>query len=389
MATQYTLTSSFSAITEDKGTIQNIGTEAAELVSTTNATAGEGIVLLPGEKRTFNGSLSARSMGDASTDVNVVDFTEAGEGGEPYVLPYATPDVLGGIKLGDCFAIGDFDRVIVDTVSEFNDGLMLSDDKIKLDSLISIPNTAAAHNGIWRGNDITSYFDSLYMSIDLDRGDFSNIYIGDYITKSITINDTTYEDVKWIVMDLDYHLHCSINETTAHHVVLMPESVLGSAWRMNQNMTKTLGGYVGSAMFTTIISQVDAGIEAAFGSGHVLRHYESLSSGVGSNLASMAGAGFTGATNNWTWTEVKSNLANENMVYGSKVLSSSFYDVGDCKQQLAAFRLNPNLATIFGYGWWLRSIAKESYFCMVSNEGLASYEEENNLYGLRPYFLLY
>lgn len=52
-----------------------------ELVSTTNAVAGEGIILLPGEKRTFYGNLSARAMGDAGANINVVDFTEAGEGG--------------------------------------------------------------------------------------------------------------------------------------------------------------------------------------------------------------------------------------------------------------------------------------------------------------------
>lgn len=89
MATQYTLTSSFSVITEDKGTVQNTGIESVELASTINATAGEGIVLLPGETRSFKGAISARSMGDNSAKINVVDFIEAGEGGDytPMYVP--------------------------------------------------------------------------------------------------------------------------------------------------------------------------------------------------------------------------------------------------------------------------------------------------------------
>ena len=102
MATKYTLTKDeFTAITETSGTIQNVGTEVVELVSTSNETEGEGILLAPHEKRTFNGALSARSVGDAGAAVNVVDFIEAGKGGgggSEYVLPVATASRLGGVK---------------------------------------------------------------------------------------------------------------------------------------------------------------------------------------------------------------------------------------------------------------------------------------------------
>lgn len=73
MATQYSLTNAFAAITEESGTIQNIGYESVELVSTSNAVAGEGIILLPGEKKAFKGAIKARSLG-ATNKVNVVDF---------------------------------------------------------------------------------------------------------------------------------------------------------------------------------------------------------------------------------------------------------------------------------------------------------------------------
>jgi hypothetical protein len=107
MATKYTLTTAFTAITETSGTIQNVGNESVELASSTNAVAGEGIVLNPGEKRSFKGALSARSIGDAGADVNVVDFTEAGEGGEEYDLPIASDTTLGGIKISNSFTVAN------------------------------------------------------------------------------------------------------------------------------------------------------------------------------------------------------------------------------------------------------------------------------------------
>jgi hypothetical protein len=107
MATNYTLTTAFTAITETSGTIQNVGNESVELASSTNAVAGEGIVLNPSEKRSFKGALSARSMGDAGAVVNVVDFTEAGEGGEEYDLPIASDTTLGGIKISNSFTVAN------------------------------------------------------------------------------------------------------------------------------------------------------------------------------------------------------------------------------------------------------------------------------------------
>lgn len=107
MATKYTLTTAFAAITETSGTIQNVGAESVELASSTNAVAGEGIVLNPGEKRSFKGALSARSLGDAGAVVNVVDFTEAGEGGEEYDLPIASATTLGGVKIGSSFTVAN------------------------------------------------------------------------------------------------------------------------------------------------------------------------------------------------------------------------------------------------------------------------------------------
>lgn len=73
MANQYTLTNDFAAIAEEKGTLYNRGDSAIELASTADTEKGAGILLLTGERRTFSGTLYARSM-DAAGLLNVADF---------------------------------------------------------------------------------------------------------------------------------------------------------------------------------------------------------------------------------------------------------------------------------------------------------------------------
>ena len=247
--------------------------------------------------------------------------------------------------------------------------------------------SAALHNGLYRGKDLTAYFESGEMSAAIAAGNFTNIYPGDYIIKSVTIDGTTYSNVKWIVMDLDYHLHAGDTETTAHHVVLMPETTLGTH-RMNETNITT-GGFLGSEMWTVHIPKVAAGIKAAFGADHVLAHRELLSNAVDTDVKSCGYNGWTGAASNWTWADVEVNLCNEPMVYGIRDVSSSFFDVGECTKQLAAFNLNHGLRCSKRQWWWLRAVATSADFAGVNNYGNAdNYSASHADGGVRPYFLL-
>ena len=257
-------------------------------------------------------------------------------------------------------------------------------------SLALVPDmihSAALHNGLYRGKDLTAYFESGEMSAAIAAGNFTNIYPGDYIIKSVTIDGTTYSNVKWIVMDLDYHLHAGDTETTAHHVVLMPETTLGTH-RMNETNITT-GGFLGSEMWTVHIPKVAAGIKAAFGADHVLAHRELLSNAVDTDVKSCGYNGWTGAASNWTWTGVEVSLCNEPMVYGIRDVSSSFFDVGECTKQLAAFNLNHGLRCSKRQWWWLRAVATSADFAYVDYGGDAGYYYASAADGgVRPYFLL-
>ena len=250
-----------------------------------------------------------------------------------------------------------------------------------------ISNTAAAHNSIYRGKDLTEYYNSGQMSADIRAGNFANIYIGDFIINSVTVNGTVYNNVKWLIAAIDPHLHCGDTETTLHHVLLIPASTLQRNVNMNDTNT-TEGGYIGSKMWKTHIPLWVTGIQAAFGSDHVLSHRELLSNAINTTVQGTAG-GFTGKSSNWAWTTVLVNIPNEAMIYGGSVFGSSF-DVGDFPRQLPLYALK--CGHLDDRSWfWLRSVASSSRFAIAtSGGGYATYSDASRSYsygGVRPYFL--
>jgi hypothetical protein len=52
---------------------------------------------------------------------------------------------------------------------------------VSSDQIFPKYDNAGAHNSIYRGKDLTSYFDSGEMSTAIANGTFANIYPGDYM----------------------------------------------------------------------------------------------------------------------------------------------------------------------------------------------------------------
>lgn len=247
--------------------------------------------------------------------------------------------------------------------------------------------SAASHNALYRGKDLTSYFNSGAMSTAIANGTFDDIYPGDYIIKTVTVNGTTYSNIKWIAGDLDYFLHRGDTETTTHHVVLFPETHLGNA-RMNASNT-TSGGYQGSEMWTTTIPLYATGIINAFGSSHVLVHRERLTKAIDANAYAGGGGMGNGATvyADGEWVNVTANIFNEAMMFGHASFASSGRDTYDCNKQIAAFRYGQNFTRA---NWcWLRDVASSISFAVAYRTGGADYYGASTAGGVRPYFLLH
>lgn len=275
---------------------------------------------------------------------------------------------------------------IVDFNSGVKDSVLTEEIKNALLQKI-LPGSAASHNSIYRGKDLTAYWDSGEMSKAIKAGTFDDIFPGDYVTKAITVNGTTY-NVKWIVGDLDYHLGMGDTETTEHHILMFAESSIFNAHMCSAN--DTTGGYKGSEMFTTTLPKVSSAIKLAFGAEHVLNHRELLSKAINKTIASGAGAGWTGASTDWEWTNVDANLFNEVMVYGTRVLSSSLFDVGEGNSQIAAFRMNHGLIAGKRTWNWLRAVASAADFADSGGSGDSFGNHASNVGGgVRPYFLVH
>jgi hypothetical protein len=251
------------------------------------------------------------------------------------------------------------------------------------------PTTAAAHNCIFRGADLSQKYTIAELSALVQAGDFSDIFIGDYYPMSVTIDGTAY-NMTFRVADLDYFVHNGDTELTTHHIVFVPDEVIMTNRVIMNDSNVTTGGFAGSKAWTTIIPKITTGLQNAFGSSHVLGHRRLLSNAVNTSTASMAGAGFTGATSGWAWADAYACFLNEVMVYGCTVFSSSFHDVTDGNHQFALFRLAKEYVSKPRVRWWLSAVASSAYFAHVDLGGLADCRNASNAgswLGVRPYFL--
>lgn len=230
-------------------------------------------------------------------------------------------------------------------------------------------NNAGAHNAIYRGKNLGSSVTAAQYA-EIAAGTFKDMYIGDY---------WTIGGVNYRIAAFDYYLNCGDTNTTAHHVVLVPDTNLYSHVMNDTNITT--GAYVGSKMYTEGLEQAKTTIKAAF-SGHVLSHRIYLSNATSNGKAS-AGA----------WVDSEVDLMCEHMVYGNGVFSPvsdgstipNNYRVE--KSQLPLFQHEPSRICNRA-SWWLRDVISASDFAYVYNSGGANYNYASFSFGVRPAFCI-
>lgn len=229
---------------------------------------------------------------------------------------------------------------------------------------------AGSHNSFYRGKYLGAAVTAAQYAA-IKAGSFEDLYIGDY---------WTIGGVNYRVAAFDYYLNCGDTNTTAHHVVIVPDTALYNA-QMNTTNT-TNGGYMGSAMYTANLEQAKTTINAAF-SGHVLSHRIYLTTAVANGIASGV-----------AWANSTVDLMNEQMVYGCGIFSP----VSDGtnvpanfrveKAQLALFRLDPSLIANRAT-WWLRDVITATRFAFIGGTGNAYCDNASASYGVRPSFCIY
>lgn len=293
------------------------------------------------------------------------------------------------------------------TISSNTEGVLVTDGTVtwQVDSFADGDYSAEHGNGIYRGADVTTYFESGLLSTNIAAGKFVGVHIGDFITKTINLPAITYTDksgveqtqaaqtftnVKWYVAAIDPHIHCGDTATTAHHVLLISANTLQRNVSMNPT-NDTTGAYTGSDIWRVHIPNWTAAIKAAFGESHVVKHREWLSNAINATAPSGAGSNGVGASTGWAWTDVEVNIPNEQMIYGGRVFGSG-HDCGEYPGRLPLFAMKQYVGGDDRSWYWLRAVASASTFASAVGPGYAgtlgaSYANAGG--GVRPYFLLY
>ena len=286
---------------------------------------------------------------------------------------------------------------------------------------------AQAHNNIFRGANLTSKYTVAQLYTKVHAGDFSDLYLGDYINVSLSTNlyqkftgsvfaegttyyersgehpswtyaattDTEYdssktyytmsvvtETVAMMIAHFDYYYNCGdSNDVNYNHVILIPRTRLKTTSYMNPTNT-TVGAYYNSEMHQTILPCYAASFSTAL-EGHVRTWRDDLTTVMTSTTPSMAGNGLNGAATTRAWQDANIRLMNEVMVYGCHPWSSSGNDIGCDNRQLGVFRfISPIQHERADY--WLSSVVSSTYFAAVYSYGSAFYGNASYALYVRP-----
>lgn len=285
-----------------------------------------------------------------------------------------TPDSVDPVYLGT-----DYWSLLLTAEDIANIYATVKLDNVSADSIFNLQNcdlseqeiTETLHNNIFRGHDLLNYFADLdELQTAVASGDFSKIYIGDYVEQTITYSGTQYT-TKYRVAGINTFKNYGDTALTRNHLVLIPDLLFNA--QMNTSNT-TSGGYVGSMMYTTVLPSLLTALAGSSSTpfyGKIISHREL----------------FPNAENSWAWYDNSLCLLSEMEAYGSRIFASYGHSIG-FYAQMPLFKLNPDYISKFNrHIIWLRSVYGSAHFCYANSYGFATTNDASNSYGVRPRFL--
>lgn len=271
------------------------------------------------------------------------------------------------------WAASDVDQI---SLSEQNSDLTQGLAELNAHPFLTVP---INHNMVYRGKNLGDTLTDAQHTA-LSGGNFTDLYLGDYWTKTVTIPAGTYtggdgEEVtvpaqtnitlKAVIADFDT-FYAGYASTYAgintHHAAVIVTGFSNVVWN---GTNSTAGGYVNSLIHKWLVGSVLPEMETWFGSAKVLSHQKLLTNAITGDAAS-----------GWAWSSQKIALLSENQMYGSKVWGNSKaandgYEPGEAFKHLNVFNhIDANL--LFGNkNIWLRDIASAVRAAGLSDSGVA------------------
>lgn len=259
-----------------------------------------------------------------------------------------------------------------------------------------------SHNAVFRGKNLDNYTISQLHQM-ISNGDFSDIYVGDYIDVSIPWGNG-YEDHRFRVAGVNIFLGTGSSSGVFNtpHIVLVSDYTCASP-RVWNSSTDISEGYYGSSIYNLTIPLYNTAFQNAFYN-YILSHDIAVTTEVstGQDIHSMMSPYGIGVSSNSTNAQAYLNLMNEVQVMGYPVWSSSGYDICCQTGQFPLFRLAPQYRWSYLVSdkttpaiYWLTNINRRKTTtdpdsCRVSgvsyygNVGMFTPTSD---YYFRPYFL--
>lgn len=224
------------------------------------------------------------------------------------------------------------------------------------------------HRNTYRGKNLgTSISDAQKTAIE--NGSFDDLFVGDYWV----LNGNTY-----YIADMNYwyNVGASSGGFQPNHLVMIPAGTMYQS-KMNSSNT-TAGGYIGSYMYTTGLTQARSTIQTDFGD--LLLEKPSY----------FTNAVDGGHPSNGIWANSKIDLMNEIMLTGhrSNLMGGYYSTFGSMdNRQLAIFRL-ANKHIHGRKSFWLRDIANSTQFIYFNFDGILKQQNASTECGVRPVFAI-
>ena len=232
------------------------------------------------------------------------------------------------------------------------------------------------HNMIYRGYNLGDTLTDAQHTA-LSSGNFTDLYLGDYWTKTVTIPAGTYtggdgEEVtvpaqtnitlKAVIADFDtfYAGYIERSVLNTHHAAVIVTGFSNVVWNSTNT---TAGGYAASLIHKWLVGSALPQLETWFGSSKVLSHQKLLTDAITGDAAS-----------SWAWGSEKISLLSENQIYGSKIWGGSrgtngAYEPGEAFKHLNVFNHVAANLLFNSNNIWLRDIGSAAWSTFLDRSG--------------------
>lgn len=260
----------------------------------------------------------------------------------------------------------------------------------------SFANNAAAHNGIFRGKDLTNVYTIDEICERISSGTFEDLYIGDYFDTGSHYNMGDSKDsVKCTFAGFDTYLHTGNIEFTRHHATLLADGFGYGGYTMTPWEGDGEKGYIDTEMWLYGLPEMSTFLQNNGFNDKIIKHRTLLTNRVDKTK-------WCSTSNMWVDTYL--NLPSEFQVTGNSAWGTSGFEIGCDKGQLPLFFLNPSATILIESDgtrkpWWTRTVAytsnsinnggaPEINFVCLNSYGQITTSSTGIFYNVRPIFCI-